>query len=94
MQTGTSLTRMFNDMFKKDEKGTPHVWTNIEEAEIKKNFEECKEKMIVKLGEFRKIILTKNLTELDAGAIESSFEINTLTKRISQGLKRSTSIRG
>lgn len=85
---------MFNDMFKKDEKGTPHVWTNIEEAEIKKNFEECKEKMIVKLGEFRKIILTKNLTELDAGAIESSFEINTLTKRISQGLKRSTSIRG
>lgn len=65
-------------MFKKDDKGKSYDWRDIEEPQIMKMFEDCKQKMLKIVNEFKSINLPKNLSVLDSNEFhnQDSFEVN------------------
>jgi hypothetical protein len=66
---------MFNDQFKKDDKGKSHEWKDIEEAQIKLIFDKCKDQCLLMFAQFKNLNFPKNLT-LVVAADDSTFEVN------------------
>jgi hypothetical protein len=56
-------------MFKKDDKGKSYDWRDVEEPKIMKLFDDCKQKMLKLITEFKSITLPKNLSVLSSNEL-------------------------
>jgi hypothetical protein len=57
----SSLQRAFSDQFKKNEKGEPQNWMQMEENDIKVLFDRCKKQCVATIDQFRHIIIPDSL---------------------------------